>query len=61
MRGTLVHGVFVLFRIQGKGAGEGKSTGFSFRGPRFNSQKQNGGSQPYMTPVLGDPMLSSGL
>lgn len=38
-----------------------KSTGFSFRGPGFDSQDPCGGSQPSTTPVLGDLKLSSGL
>ena len=35
-----------------------KSIGCSSRGPEFNSQHPHGGSQPSVTPVLGDLMPS---
>ena len=38
-----------------------KSTGYSCRGLGFSSWHPHGGSQPFVTPVPGDPTLSSGL
>jgi hypothetical protein len=32
-----------------------KSAGSSFRGPGFNSQHLEDGSQPSVTPIQGDP------
>jgi hypothetical protein len=36
-----------------------KSTGCSYRAPRFNSQHPHGGSQPSIIPVPGDLIPSS--
>jgi hypothetical protein len=44
-----------------RGGSEVKSTDFSSRGSRFESQHPHGGSQPSETPVSGDLMSSSDL
>lgn len=38
-----------------------KSNGYSFRGPRFNSQHPQDSSQPHITPVPEESVSSSGL
>lgn len=52
-----------IFYIYGshRGGSMVKSTSCSFKGPRINSQPLHGGSQLSVTPVLVDPVPSSGL
>ena len=60
LRVLVFEGIKLMNRDWRDGSGV-KSTGCSYRGPRFNSLHPHGGSQPSITPVPGDPMPSSNL